>query len=258
MVCIYKITNPEGKVYIGQTVNFIKRINAYKNHGCKKQTIIYRSLLKHGFNAHKVEILEECDKSTLNERERFYQEKYSAVGPKGMNCRYVQTHDKSGTLSEETRERIRKVKTGVPLSKEHKKKIALSGIGRKHTDATKKKMSAIHSGKGNAMYGKRFSEEEKQKMKDFRAGDKNGMYGKKHSQETIEKITKAAQSRGNGWKKKIGIANSKKVMLVGENIVFNSIKDASKYTGISKSGVGMVCRGECKQMKGLVFKYYES
>jgi len=257
MICIYKITNPDGKVYIGQTVNFMKRINAYKNHRCKGQTIIYRSLVKYGFDAHKVEILEECDKDVLNERERFYQEKHDAVGLKGMNCRYVQTWEKSGSLSEETRERIRKVKTGVSLSKEHREKIRLAGIGRMHSEATKKKMSKTQSGVKNAMYGKRHSKETLKMMSDSRSGSDNAMFGRRHSEETRKKQKEAAKKRGEEWKNKIRQSKIKRVLLVGDNVVFESVIEASKYTGVSRSGISMVCRGTYKKMKGMVFKYIE-
>ena len=29
--CIYKITSPTNKIYIGQTINFNRRMNVYKN-----------------------------------------------------------------------------------------------------------------------------------------------------------------------------------------------------------------------------------
>ena len=41
MVGIYKITNPSGKIYIGQSVNIDNRISSYKNLKCKNQTKLY-------------------------------------------------------------------------------------------------------------------------------------------------------------------------------------------------------------------------
>ena len=57
MVGIYKITNPSGKIYIGQSVNIDNRISSYKNLKCKNQTKLYRSLLKYTFENHIFEIL---------------------------------------------------------------------------------------------------------------------------------------------------------------------------------------------------------
>ena len=45
---IYKITNPNGKIYIGQSTNLLMRINAYKNPR-KDQPKIYASLKKYGY-----------------------------------------------------------------------------------------------------------------------------------------------------------------------------------------------------------------
>ncbi len=54
---IYKITNPKGKVYIGQTTNFEKRISHYRLGKVKSQKKIYNSLQKYGWESHTVGIL---------------------------------------------------------------------------------------------------------------------------------------------------------------------------------------------------------
>ena len=48
MIGIYKITSPNNKVYIGQSVDIEKRLKRYKNLNCKKQSKIYNSLNKYG------------------------------------------------------------------------------------------------------------------------------------------------------------------------------------------------------------------
>ncbi len=53
---IYKITNPTGKVYIGQTCNPKKRLQSYKR--CKPdQNAIYNSLQKYGYEAHSFQVI---------------------------------------------------------------------------------------------------------------------------------------------------------------------------------------------------------
>lgn len=53
---IYKITNPTGKVYIGQTCNPRKRFESYKR--CKPdQKAIYNSLQKYGYEAHTFKVM---------------------------------------------------------------------------------------------------------------------------------------------------------------------------------------------------------
>lgn len=90
MIVIYKITNPKGKVYIGQTWNFEKRIQQYKwINQIKKQTYISRSLVKYGFEKHKIEIIKYFDdkinQDLLDNAERFYIFMYKSIGSKMMN-----------------------------------------------------------------------------------------------------------------------------------------------------------------------------
>lgn len=76
---IYKITSPSGKIYIGQTVNFKRRMQKYKSLLCKKQSKLYSSLLKYGFENHKIEIIfeqAELDINLLNAKEKEYYDFY--------------------------------------------------------------------------------------------------------------------------------------------------------------------------------------
>ena len=40
---VYKITNPSGKVYIGQTINFKKRMTIYRNVLCVEQIKLFNT-----------------------------------------------------------------------------------------------------------------------------------------------------------------------------------------------------------------------
>ena len=61
IVGIYKITNPKGRVYIGQSINIFKRFSYYKMLQCKGQKKVYSSLVKYGYENHKFEIVTEGD-----------------------------------------------------------------------------------------------------------------------------------------------------------------------------------------------------
>lgn len=54
---IYRITSPSGKIYIGQTRNFSHRMSVYRTLKCKAQRKLYNSLVKYGFDNHRVDIL---------------------------------------------------------------------------------------------------------------------------------------------------------------------------------------------------------
>jgi len=86
MVGIYKITNPKGKVYIGQSTNIERRFRQYYNiKSSKLQLKLHYSFLKYGIENHNFEIICLCDLKDLNITERYYQETYNAVY-NGLNC----------------------------------------------------------------------------------------------------------------------------------------------------------------------------
>jgi group I intron endonuclease len=141
VIGIYKITNPNGKIYIGQSINIEKRFYRYSivSSNVNKQTKLYRSLLKYGVDNHKFEIIEKCECDELNEKERHYQELYNCVD-NGLNCYYTSTNDKTGSPSLETLKRMSDAQKGNQnwLGKKHnqqaKDKISKGNTGKKHSD----------------------------------------------------------------------------------------------------------------------------
>ena len=129
MIGIYKITSPTNRVYIGQSVDIKARLTQYKRLDCKKQSKLYNSLKKYGFKSHTFEVIHYCDIEELNELERYYQDLYDVLN-KGLNLKLTETSDKSGKLSEET-----------------KNKISLIHKGRKHTDEARRNMSKAGKGR---------------------------------------------------------------------------------------------------------------
>jgi group I intron endonuclease len=71
-----------GETYIGSAVDLTERLRDYLNprwlnkEVLKHSSIIYRALLKYGYNNFRLEILEYCDKSLTTEREQYYIDKY--------------------------------------------------------------------------------------------------------------------------------------------------------------------------------------
>lgn len=141
MIGIYKITNPKGKIYIGQSINIEKRFYRYSiiSANVNKQTKLYRSFLKYGVDNHKFEIVEQCGCHKLNQKERHYQEFYNCVND-GLNCYYTSTNDKTGSPSLETLKRMSEAQKGNQhwLGKKHTKeakdKISKANTGKKHSD----------------------------------------------------------------------------------------------------------------------------
>ncbi len=108
MIGIYKLTNPKGKVYIGQSYDINKRMRYYKTNACKQQRKLYFSLVKYGFQNHSIEILETIDlpeKELLDKIEIKYIRKYLYEGFEMLNLSY--TGISGGLHSEESKSLIR-------------------------------------------------------------------------------------------------------------------------------------------------------
>jgi group I intron endonuclease len=169
---IYKITSPNGKIYIGQSIDVYLRFKYYKYLKCKSQKKLYNSLIKHGVENHLFEVIEQCSVNLLNERERYYQDFYNCV-ERGLNCSYTKTNDKTGKHSKETIDNIKKSLVGIvknkpmPMKESTKNLISKSNIERfknkenhprykvKLSDETKLKISNTKKEKGQKyLFGK--------------------------------------------------------------------------------------------------------
>jgi len=140
MIGIYKITNPKGRIYVGQSINIEKRFNTYRLEFGKGQSKLYNSFLKYGFQSHKLEVIAECLISELNDLERYYQELFNCL-EHGLNCVYVKSNNRSGKVSEETRVKMVNAQIG------NKK-----WLGKKHKEETKIKMSELMNGRKRPSY----------------------------------------------------------------------------------------------------------
>lgn len=89
---IYKITNLlDGRIYIGASVNILRRLNehknrAFKNYGHDKAFVLYKDIQRLGINSFSFEIQEECSEKELYKREIFWIEFYDCCNmEKGYN-----------------------------------------------------------------------------------------------------------------------------------------------------------------------------
>lgn len=106
MIGIYKITSPNNRIYIGQSVNIERRFNEYKKmYKSNIQIKLYRSFFKYGVDNHLFEIIEECNIENLNEKERYWQEYYNSI-TKGLNCYYTKTSIKPQIVSNKIKKQI--------------------------------------------------------------------------------------------------------------------------------------------------------
>jgi group I intron endonuclease len=130
MIGIYKITNPNGRIYIGQSTNIEDRWNKYRLLNCKDQPSLYSSLKKHGPINHKFEIIEECTEKELDKKEIYWGEFFDVLSNKHLNNRLGRGFGSYD--SEETKLKKRLCHKGrsnywlkdKKFSKEHCKKIS--------------------------------------------------------------------------------------------------------------------------------------
>lgn len=86
MIGIYKITSPQEKIYIGQSIDIERRFKEYNKMLCNQSKKLFFSFKKYGVQNHKFEILEECYEKDLNEREEYYIKFFNSI-KKGLNIK---------------------------------------------------------------------------------------------------------------------------------------------------------------------------
>jgi group I intron endonuclease len=201
MIGIYKITNPKGKIYIGQSININRRWNEYKTLQCSQSKKIYNSLIKYGYENHIFEVLEECFIENINDREEYYILLYNSHID-GLNIKIGSKPSWTGKKRNEHSEFL---------------KINGSGLSYKRTQEHKDNLS--------------------QMMKDVWLNKREEISKKI----TLNKIGKKVKS----------------IKCNETNIIYNSIKECSEQTGISKGIICSFVKGNYKYntIRGFTFSY---
>lgn len=273
---IYKITSPNGDIYIGQTINIRKRKYSYRKEQFKKQTKLWRNCSFYAWDpSENFEVIDEClcgeDKINLNEKEIYWISYYDSC-KNGLNCTEGGKGQTGKVWTKEEREKQReitiengsgfkngnKITLGIKLSEDHK-----SLIGESNKSTYKKGRVAWNKGKETPI-------EVKKKIISSTSGDKNHFYGKSHSDETKEKIKESKLGFKHTEETKLRMSQSSKRMyhphFYGKAILqfdmennfikeYSSIKEASLETGCSKSCIVNVCKGKAVHTKKFIWKY---
>jgi group I intron endonuclease len=226
---IYKMVNPTGNIYIGQTKNIEDRLKRYKGLRCKSQKKLYNSLKKHGFESHEITILEEVDIGLIMEREIFWIDyfktncyKHPDIG--GLNLCDGGIGPVGRVASEDSKIKNGNKHRGKTMSEESRRKISMSLMGRVQSLETRKKIS--------------------EKLK-----------GKPLTQETKEKLSMALKGRNEHcFKRKVNQIDIETNEIIAE---FESITNAALSLGNKsyKGNISAVCRGRLCKMYGYKWKY---
>ena len=144
--------------------------------------------------------------------------------------------------TEQSRRKMSEARKGIPKTEEWKKKISESNKGKTFSAETKAKMSKNHA--------------------DF-SGKKNPMYGRKLSDEVIEKMVKASKTKeaiskmkqNKVWYSGKDNPNSKKVICIETQKVYDTLNEAATDNGCNPSKVSAVCHGKRNHTNNLHFKF---
>jgi group I intron endonuclease len=144
MIGIYKITNPNNRIYIGQSTDIMHRWSTYKSLHCKDQPSLYNSLKKYTPQNHTFEIIEECSVEMLDEKEIYWGLKFDVLSNKHLNNRLGR------------------------------------GFGSFDSEETKLKKQLCHKGRSNYwLKGKNLSEEQCEKIRQGKLGKKHNVTKKR-------------------------------------------------------------------------------
>lgn len=158
---IYLYTNNiNGKVYIGQTINEVKRKNEHKRASILRTPYFHKAIQKYGWNNFSYDVIYRYSsnntddvKEKLNFWEVFYIKEYDSTNPdKGYNLA-----EGGGGVAGFT----------YTKTEEHKKKISESNKGKHNHYGENNPNCGNHkfSGENGAWFGRHHTEESKNKMK---------------------------------------------------------------------------------------------
>ena len=84
--CVYLLTAPSGKQYVGITAQPIEK--RWKDHQKKSSNciLVKRAIKKYGWDKINKEILLYCQKEQLGDFEKTFIALYNSLAPNGMNC----------------------------------------------------------------------------------------------------------------------------------------------------------------------------
>lgn len=271
------INNINSMVYVGESVNIKRRINEH----CKNGTqLIDKAIKKYGLENFTIDVYytPNFDKKSLLLLENNLIKKFNSLLPNGYNFSIDISNGRYHPIRESTRQ-----------------KMSIASGKRRHSDVSKKKMSESQKGCKNGFYGKKHTDETRKKISASTHDRSNSgrkrrsfskseiehvvnLYLNNESIRTINGITKLSRktiatilknnnvniikNRG-GWKysnehklrcSEIRKNKNTKMIIRNDGIIFNSLKDAANELKCDGSSISRAISKKSK-IKGFYFKF---
>jgi group I intron endonuclease len=224
---IYKLTAPNGKVYIGQTSSLEKRMSAYTRGNCKQQKKLYSSMKKYGWDNFQKEIITSGD--------------FTDEGLNQLEIHYIRLFNSfRGGLN---------MTPGGDRPPSYK--------GKKQSPQTKAKISA-------ALKGKPRSPESIAKRQATRVTNGSNAQSPEHvARRTATRIANGTYAQSPECRSKRSAnmkgVGSKPVSQYTKDGVWvrhwSSIKEAGEALGVSRQAISNHLKGRLKTAGGYVWKY---
>jgi group I intron endonuclease len=121
---IYKITSPNNKIYIGQSIDILNRFSSHRSKNIYKLKKLHASFNSYGINNHKFDIISvlpnDCEQDVLNKYEQIYMDFYRNCNIELLNIK--EGGNGYGKHSEETKKIIKEKRAKQIFSEESKSK----------------------------------------------------------------------------------------------------------------------------------------
>lgn len=215
--CIYMHICPNNKKYIGITSLIPKKRWNY-GRGYKYSVLFFKAIQKYGWDNIKHKIL--LNNLTKEEACKKEQELISLY--KSNNPKYGYNITNGGN-------------TTITFTDEIKKKISINTKKAMKNPLVREKLREHRKHQVSPMKGKKLSEEHKSKLKH------DGMKGKHHTEESKKLMRQ-------------NIKRKRKVLCVETNIIYESMCEASRQTGIDYRNIHRCCN-KGTTAKGFHWKY---
>lgn len=271
---IYKITNKiNGKCYIGQSNDINRRWRQELSPNAKLNPHLARAFEKYGTDNFEFEIIEECQRELLNEREQFWINIYNSAD---KNFGYNKTLGGDGNLgrhfimSEEQKEKIRKANTGRKLTEEQL--INIRESIKYKIDPNQIVIFCYETNKYYPSIGKAARELGicKDSIRHVIIGqDKHAINYRfcKIDDDINEFITKCQEIDNylneynitlKQYYTRLTRPNKKQVFCIETEQVFESASEAARQMNLNKHCIIWCCNGKYKQTGNYHFKYIEN